>query len=243
VKRLPILLPALAVVLAVFAMERASAPKIGERAVVVELFTSQGCSSCPPADALLRQIARDPRLDGKVIPLAFHVDYWNSAGWRDPFSSREWSERQGAYVRAMKLPSAYTPQVVVNGARQMVGSSRLEIYTAIEEESQRPAEGTVTIAAAPGGYLVRASSSHPYADLVIITFENGATTQVTGGENNGRTLASDAIVRTLVRSTSTPGSSSMEKKVEVPAGLGVAAFLQDRTTRQIWNATAVMPRG
>jgi hypothetical protein len=243
VKRLPILLPALAVVLAVFAMERAATPKVGTRAVVVELFTSQGCSSCPPADELLHQIARDPRLEGKVIPLAFHVDYWNSLGWRDPFSSHEWSERQGAYVRALKLAGAYTPQVVVNGTRQMVGSNRAEIYGAIEEDSKLPNEGTITIAAAAGGYVVRATSPHEYADLVIVTFENGATTPVTSGENHGKTLASDAIVRTLVRATSTPGSSSIERKIEVPASLGIAAFLQDRTTRRIWSATAVMPRG
>ena len=92
--------------------------------VVLELFTSQGCSSCPSADAFLRKLAKEPR----VIRLAFHVDYWNSLGWRDPFSSREWSQRQGAYVRAMKLSSAYTPQMVVNGTRQMVGSSAFEIY-------------------------------------------------------------------------------------------------------------------
>ncbi len=236
VKRLPILLLALAVVLAVYAMEHASAPSVGENAVVVELFTSQGCSSCPPADELLRQIAHDPRLDQRVIPLAFHVDYWNSLGWQDPFSSHQWSERQGEYVRALKLDGAYTPQVVVNGTRQMVGSNRTGIYTAIEEESKRAAEGKVTITPSPGGYVVHATSRHRDADLVVVTFENGATTRVTTGENRGRTLANDAIVRSLVR------SKSMETKVDVPNGLGVAAFLQDRATRRIWSAVAVMPQ-
>jgi len=235
-RSVPVLLLALLVVVAVFAVERASVPKIGESAVVVELFTSQGCSSCPPADELLRQIAHDPKLQGKVIPLAFHVDYWNSLGWRDPFSSRQWSERQGEYVRAMRLDSAYTPQVVVNGRRQLIGSSRYEIYGAIEQESQRPAEGTVTITPAPGGYVIRASSPHRDAELIVVTFENGATTKVTRGENSGRTLANDAIVRTLVR------AKTMETTIDAPAGLGVAAFLQQTGTRRILSAVAVEPR-
>ncbi|HUR81120.1 MAG TPA: DUF1223 domain-containing protein, partial [Thermoanaerobaculia bacterium] len=86
--------------------------------VVLELFTSQGCSSCPSADEFLRKLAAK---DKRVIPLAFHVDYWNYLGWRDPFSSAEWSQRQGDYVRAMKLSTAYTPQLVINGSRQVVG--------------------------------------------------------------------------------------------------------------------------
>lgn len=237
VRRLPILLLALAVVLAVYAMEHASTPKVGEHAVVLELFTSQGCSSCPPADELLHQIAHDPRLEGKVIPLAFHVDYWNSLGWQDPFSSHQWSERQGEYVRALKLDGAYTPQIVVNGARQMVGSNRTGIYAAIEQESQRPSEGQIMITPSPGGYLVRAISTHRDADLVVVTYDDGARTRVTSGENNGRTLSNDAIVRSLIR------AKTMETKVEVPRGRGIAAFLQDRATRRIWSATAMMPKG
>src|SRR6185436_3907942 len=122
----------------------ATEPK-GTQPVLVELFTSQGCSSCPPADELLRRIARDPALRGRVIPLAYHVDYWDHLGWRDPFSSREWSLRQGEYVRAMRLGSSYTPQVVINGARQMVGSSTSQIYRAIEDESRRAPEGSVSV--------------------------------------------------------------------------------------------------
>src|SRR5687768_2942471 len=115
----------------------AAQPRTGDTPVVVELFTSQGCSSCPSADELLRRIARDPKLRGRVVPLAYRVDYWNRLGWHDPFSSREWSQRQGEYVRTMKLESAYTPQVVINGTRQMVGSNSFAVYRAIEEESQR----------------------------------------------------------------------------------------------------------
>src|SRR6476646_10282347 len=104
---------------------------VPRRAVVVELFTSQGCSSCPPADELLGRIARDPSLRGRVIPLAFHVDYWDHLGWRDPFSSPEWSQRQLDYVRAMHLSGAYTPQAVVGGAREFVGSNESQLFSAI----------------------------------------------------------------------------------------------------------------
>src|SRR5438045_8210665 len=99
-------------------------------AVVVELFTSQGCSSCPPADALISELSKK---QGQVIPLAFHVDYWDNAYWRDPFSSHEWTERQMMYARTFKLNSAYTPQMVVNGTKQFVGSNAMAMNAAIDE--------------------------------------------------------------------------------------------------------------
>ncbi|HWC65845.1 MAG TPA: DUF1223 domain-containing protein, partial [Thermoanaerobaculia bacterium] len=102
---------------------QSAAPPDGERSaaragVLVELFTSQGCSSCPPADRILGRLGGEPG----VIPLAFHVDYWNHAGWSDPFSRHAWSVRQQAYVRRFRLDAEYTPQAVVDGAAQLVGS-------------------------------------------------------------------------------------------------------------------------
>ena len=192
--------------------------------VVLELFTSQGCSSCPSADEFLRKLARDKR----VIPLAFHVDYWNSLGWRDPFSSRDWSQRQGDYVRAMKLSGAYTPQLVINGSRQMVGSSAFEIYRAIDEESKRKSDARVTIA--PDG-VVRAQTKTP-AELIVITYENGVVTKITRGENAGRTQTNDAIVRKLQRLGVVTGA--VEKRVAVTKN--VVAILQDPKTLRILAA-------
>ena len=244
---IPLLL-VLIVVGAVIALERQSlipSTRPGAEPVLVELFTSQGCSSCPPADELLRKIARDPNLRGRAIPLSYHVDYWNHLGWRDPFSSREWSERQGDYVRAMKLNSAYTPQVVINGARQMVGSSAQQIYRAIEEESRRKAEGSVSVRAEGEDVVVRASAMHGGVDVILVSFENGATTNVLRGENGGRTIANDAIVRQLMRVATLDGKGTVEERVKLPLGprMGVAAFLQDAKTRRVLAAAVVTVQG
>jgi hypothetical protein len=101
-----------------FAQAAAPAPEASP--IIIELFTSQGCSSCPPADRLLKRLAGDPR----VIPLSFHVDYWNYIGWTDPFSSKRWSERQQGYARAFRSNRIYTPQLVVSGRTGASGSRR-----------------------------------------------------------------------------------------------------------------------
>lgn len=217
---------------AVVAIE-SQTPKPGDAPVVVELFTSQGCSSCPSADALLRRIQQDPKLRGKVIPLAYHVDYWNHLGWRDPFSSREWSQRQGDYVRAMKLSSAYTPQIVVNGAREMVGSNSMQVYRAIEEESRRKHEGSVTVRIDGAQAIVSAKPSRDDVELVIVTFEDGAAdTNVARGENSGRTIVNDAIVRSLTRIDAKAGRA-IEQRLPLAGANGAAAFLQQKGTRRI----------
>src|SRR5437588_10325455 len=120
-------------------------------AVVVELFTSQGCSSCPPADRLISELAKT---HGQVIPLAFHVDYWDNAFWRDPFSSHQWTERQQMYVQSFKLNGAYTPQVVVNGSRQLVGSNATAMNAAIEEAKS---SGSISFEATRNGAMIDAT--------------------------------------------------------------------------------------
>jgi hypothetical protein len=208
-------------------------PSRGAEPVVLELFTSQGCSSCPPADELLRELAKQPG----VIALAYHVDYWNRLGWRDPFSSAEWSQRQGDYVRAMKLESAYTPQIVINGSRQMVGSSRFVIRSAIEQESKRKAEGRITLNVQNGEVIVRAESPKP-AELIVVAYENGITTKITSGENAGRTQTNDAIVRKLVRAGTIQGSAEKRVPLALTKSMRVAAFLQDPATRRITTAAS-----
>src|SRR5712692_11374701 len=106
----------------------ASSAAAGERPIVVELFTSEGCSSCPPADALLAQLASRP----EVLALSFHVDYWDRLGWKDPFSSPAATERQHRYAELLRLATIYTPQIVVDGKWQAVGSDRGEVERALD---------------------------------------------------------------------------------------------------------------
>lgn len=209
---------------------------LGSTPVIVELFTSQGCSSCPPAEALIREIERDPSLRGKVIPLAFHVDYWNSLGWRDPFSSADWSRRQMFYVRAMRLESAYTPQAVVNGSQQLVGSSENVLRSAIEDASRRPAAGDVRVKASRAGAAITAdvhADAPPGTDVMLALFEDEITTHIAAGENQGRTQTEDAIVRRLLR----VGNGATTLTVDPSwKHVGVAVFLQDHNTLVIRNA-------
>lgn len=220
--------------------------------VLVELFTSQGCSSCPPADRILSTLAHD---DIDIIPLAFHVDYWNYIGWRDPFSDEQWSSRQRAYADRMNLRGVYTPQLVVDGADQMVGSRRAKVVAGIEaavgtSRRARVAARTnrrstdhieLTIDAELGAALQSGS-----VDLMLATFEDGIVTEVSRGENAGRSLTNDHIVRRLDRAfTWTPGDSAARTQtVRVDLDetwssgqVGVVAFVQDTETMQVYSAT------
>jgi len=140
----------------------------GSSAVIVELFTSQGCSSCPPADRVLSALGREKSDGVTIIPLAFHVDYWNSIGWADPFSSSRWSARQNAYAAALHSSQVYTPQLLVNGRAQFVGSDEQRIRAEIASQSRLPARGSVLIrffTSAMGrwgaAWVTRAMSSSP----------------------------------------------------------------------------------
>ena len=101
--------------------------------VVLELFTSQGCSSCPPAEAVLRKLSTDEHHASDIIPLAFHVDYWNDLGWEDPFSSPEWTDRQNEYRAVMGGATLYTPQIIIQGQREIIGSNESSIRKAIRD--------------------------------------------------------------------------------------------------------------
>jgi hypothetical protein len=206
--------------------------------VVVELFTSQGCSSCPPADALISKLAQTR---GQVIPLAYHVDYWDRLGWRDPFSSREATARQMMYVHSFGLNGAYTPQAVVNGSKQFVGSSSSSMNAAIEQATRAKPVGSIALNVARDGAAIRGSiraEAPPNSEVVVVLFEDGVTTQIKDGENAGRTVTDDAIVRKIVR----VGAGAVTRDFALDANpawkhLGVVAFVQDRATLAITAAT------
>jgi hypothetical protein len=234
--RLALVIAAIAILAALTLTMHGAPPKLGPTPVVVELFTSQGCSSCPPADALIHEIANDPAMRGRVIPLAFHVDYWDSLGWRDPFSSAEWTQRQTRYARTMHLNSAYTPQAVVNGTREFVGSNRAAMSAALEKSSNEKPRADITLTARREGNSLIANihASVPATDdLILAIVEDGVTTKVEHGENAGRKLTNDAIVRKLVQVK--PGESTVRLD---PAwrSLSATAFVQDRATLAIGAA-------
>lgn len=158
--------------------------------VVLELFTSQGCSSCPPADALLGELARQP----DVIGLAWHVDYWNRLGWPDPFANRQWSDRQRAYARRLGA-EVYTPALVVNGAMMVVGSNRRSVGAAMQ------AAPVLTVAASlrrTGTQLVAEVDALPAgASLSLAVYDPEHTTIIGAGENGGRRLRDFQVVREL----------------------------------------------
>ena len=239
--RLALVVAAITILAALTLTMHGAPPKLGPAPVVVELFTSQGCSSCPPADALIHDIANDPTMRGRVIPLAFHVDYWDSLGWRDPFSSSEWTQRQARYARTMHLNSAYTPQAVVNGTREFVGSNRTALSAALEKASNEK-RGEITLTARRDGNSLIATihaSVPANDDLMLAIVEDGVTTKIEHGENAGRTLTNDAIVRRLVRAA---GQTTVTVPVDATwRNLSAIAFVQDRNTLAIGaSATALV---
>lgn len=181
---------------------------------VVELFTSEGCSSCPPADALVARVQKESS-DKPVYILAFHVDYWNRLGWKDQFSSAEYSQRQNQYARWLKSSSVYTPQVIVNGRTEFVGSEESKLRNAIKTGLEKPALSELTLSnvkvendKANLKYSVGASADN--AVLLLALIEKNATTKVERGENGGRTLSHVQIVSQLRNVQLKNGNSGIE---------------------------------
>jgi hypothetical protein len=165
------------------------AANVAARPVVVELFTSQGCSSCPPADALLGDLAR--RRD--VVALAYHVDYWDELGWKDRFSIPEATQRQRGYVRRLARSGPFTPQVVVNGDTSVVGSDRAALETAVAED--RDALAIVLSRAGSNLQIQFAEAWREPMDVYLVTYLREATSAIERGENAGRTLKHFNVVR------------------------------------------------
>jgi hypothetical protein len=218
-------------------------------AVLIELFTAQGCSTCPPADRLLSGMGTDPDLSRQVVPLAFHVDYWNSAAWRDRFSDAVWTKRQRGYVLAAGGDQVYTPQAVINGGKQCVGSDVQCIKAGVEAAAAQP-QGQVALAVAPHGsdaFEVAVTAQAPAGvkslDVMVAVYESGLETAVSGGENAHKTLHDDFVVRRLERAFGVSAGDSKQKSVRVKLDdgwqrdhLGIAVFLQDPKTQQVYGA-------
>jgi hypothetical protein len=227
--------------------------------VVLELFTSQGCSSCPPAEQVLGRLSQDERLRERIIPLAFHVDYWDELGWIDPFAARAWSLRQASYGRALGGRGSYTPQLVVNGRAEFTGGNEQRARAEIAADVARASAARLRLSTrkAAGerpGLVVEVAAelieSVPARKLQVLValFENRLVTQVARGENGGRTLENEFVVRRLENAV------SLDPKVGSRTGrtlelklhrgwklenVGVVAFVQDPATMRIYGATAL----
>jgi len=194
-----ILLLAVVTLLGAFIFKPAAAPPPAKRkAVVVELFTSEGCSSCPPADALLSRMGQQTSANGAVIiPLGFHVDYWDHQGRRDRFSSHAYTERQEQYASRFRIEGPYTPQMVVDGATEFVGNDSSHAQQAIAQAATEPEQAVIQLLEMePGKIHVRVTSSSPEpADVLLAVTEDNLMSKVAAGENDGRELHHSAVVR------------------------------------------------
>lgn len=215
----------------------------GNGFAVVELFTSEGCSSCPPADALVARIQQEDK-DLPVYILAYHVDYWDRLGWKDVFSDGVYSDRQRKYAAWLNLSSIYTPQVVVNGRKEMVGSQAGAVYSAIKGALAKGGGVQLSLSGLQlkGGRLDwNCTVEGGKGTLVIAVVERSAVTSVKAGENSGRTLSHVQIVRSLAMSA-LDGKGNAAGHLAWPVDVApengeVIAFLQNEDTGQIVAAT------
>lgn len=241
------------------AREPANAPTPNGAPVVVELFTSEGCSSCPPADALLARLAEQGTSGGaQVIALEEHVDYWDDQGWRDPFSSHNWTVRQYLYAGVLGNSNPYTPEMVVDGTVEFVGSRTQEALRSIAEAASRP-KTPVTLsqeAATKAGtenFSVQVGKLVPskkggQAEVWLAITETGLHSSVTRGENAGHELRHAAVVRSMRKiGEATPdrdmafsGSAAVPLRAEWKReNLKAVAFVQEKNSLRILGAAQI----
>jgi hypothetical protein len=211
-----------------------------EPIAVVELFTSEGCSSCPPADALLSKYDLDATYHGvKVFPLAFHVDYWNYIGWKDSFSSTQYSDRQRMYVDALGLSGAYTPQLIVNGKTQFVGSEETTLQTSLAAASHLK-----SLAAFSALHTINESGKLKVSYSLQGDFKNSdihfalvslhVSTFVKRGENSGRKLSHTNVVRQFItQPAQASGEATFPSGTALSDNTAIIAYVQKSVDHSI----------
>jgi len=218
---------------------RAEPPAREPVRAVVELFTSQGCSSCPPADAVLAGLADR---DG-VLALSYHVDYWNYLGWTDPFASERNTARQRDYAKRFEMRYVYTPQMVVGGRTQVTGSHRAEVETALRAQPA-PLPVAVALRAEAGGGLTATIGGAPApatASVWLVGFARERTTRVEAGENAGRLMRNRNVVRSFERIGTWRGDAlELAVAASIPADAdGCAVLVQEDGHGRILGAAAM----
>jgi len=211
---------------------------------VIELFTSEGCSSCPPADALLERFVGDAQRSGQpVYGLSFHVDYWDHLGWKDRYSSAASSQRQSRYARRLGLGSLYTPQMIVNGTREFVGSNRAAADAAIREALANAAPARIRLSASVQGHEVAvkyAVEGAPAGAILEVAWVDAhAESAPSRGENQGRALRHANVVRDL-RSAELNGAPAGTIRVTRPQARdgAVIAWVQAEPAGRVLGAAS-----
>jgi hypothetical protein len=193
-----------------------------ERPVVVELFTSQGCSSCPPANAYLNELSKDRR---DILPLAFHVTYWDRLGWKDPFSLEIATQRQDRYGHRFG-DGSYTPEIVVDGVTSAVGSRRDEVGSAIANAKRNSRSAADVRVTRSGNQIsIQVGSGSGSGRILLIGFDHEHTTAIGRGENGGRTLTEANVVRSF-RSVGQWSGAPLSISEQFPDGQDVAVVLE-----------------
>jgi len=214
---------------------------------VVELYTSEGCSSCPPADAVVAKIEKEST-DKPVYILAYHVDYWNHLGWKDQFSSADYSKRQKDYARFLKTDGIYTPQIIVNGKIEFVGSEEAKLRSVIGTNLQNTSSNKISLNVAAIKpkqatlkYTIGTADKNTILQIAVV--EKAATSKIGGGENNGRTIAHVQIVRKLQAVASPAGEGTID--ISLPDGFDsktweMIGFLQNKGSGAITGAAKAL---
>jgi hypothetical protein len=226
--------------------------------ILVELFTSEGCSSCPPADALLQKMdASQPVAGAQLIVLSEHVDYWDHDGWKDPNSSAALTDRQAAYVRALGLKTPYTPQIIVDGISEMRANDPRQMEKVLNEAAVAPTIpvriGEVSVGAGNPSVLrahieAEGESDKHNADVYVAVALDRVESQVLHGENGGRHLIHVAVVQRLTKIGKLPRGKSFAETVQLklkpgtdPKNVRVVAFVQEPGPGRLLGAAVRKP--
>lgn len=224
-----------------------------EKVAILELYTSEGCSSCPPADRFISRLGESARYPNQVIPLSFHVTYWDYIGWRDVYAQKAFNKRQSDIAASRRSRSIYTPQLVLDG-KDVRGFGRMDRQLR-EINQQQPAAGIRLQAHTDNEKVVQLDIRIDVTDadqrvdaaLYVALFENNISSRVGAGENRGKTLEHDHIVRKFVGPIALPSGQAESHhglSVEVPAGVnlsnaGIAVFVQNISDGSVLQALAL----
>jgi hypothetical protein len=204
---------------------QASTPQTPNAVAIVELFTSEGCSSCPPADALLRQIHGKRTAEGQlIVGISEHVTYWNHLSWKDPYSAEVFTNRQNTYASRLSPEGPHTPQMVLNGHDQFVGSNGAALEQALRNDSQRKHMDLQILSAKREGeqltlkFAFKGPAQSRPLDLIAVLTDDVDRSDVLRGENSGRSLQHVAVARSLTRVGIVNGDSEQSTHVSLPEG-------------------------